>query len=85
MSSAHHPFVAASIKHSDANASQDDVTEGSIMQFVCLHPETRSSVLGQLDSVIQADDGSSLRQRAQLLALSRALSDTHTTMRKAGR
>jgi hypothetical protein len=55
------------------------------MNFACLHPETRTQVLRELDSLMEADDGVGLRQKAKLLNLSRSLADSHYAMRKANR
>jgi hypothetical protein len=81
-----HPFIAAAKKYSDEpDLDSAATTERAVTDFICMHPATRMDVLGQLDLVMQADDGTSLRQKAKLLSLSRALSDTHFTLRKVGR
>jgi hypothetical protein len=48
-------------------------------------PAERMKCLNQLDSIIGADDGATLRSKSQLAQLRRKLSHTHESMLKAGR
>jgi hypothetical protein len=48
-------------------------------------PENRIRALNQIDQQISADDGSSLRQKSDLVRLRRELSKTHEALLKAGR
>ncbi len=81
-----HPFIVESVKHGDNQSlSLDDLTNTSVVNFVCMHPNDRKQVLDQLDTAMHLDDGVHLRKKAQLLSLSRTLSDTHAEMRRTGR
>jgi hypothetical protein len=48
-------------------------------------PQERMQVLRNLDSIIGADDGTSLRSKAELLNIRRGLAQTHHHLSKAGR
>ena len=79
-----HPLIAESVKHSDNQSlSLPELADNSVAHFVLMQPQARTQVLQQLDTAMQMD--APLRQRAQLLNLSRTLSDTHAMMRRAGR
>jgi hypothetical protein len=81
-----HPFIVETVKHGDNQSlSLDELSETSVVNFVCMHPNDRKQILHQLDTVLQADDGVHLRKKAQLLSLSRTLSTTHAEMRRTGR
>jgi hypothetical protein len=48
-------------------------------------PETRMQALNDLDRAIAAEDGTSIRSKAQLLEVRRRIAHTDAAMRKAGR
>jgi hypothetical protein len=56
-----------------------------VARFSRLSPEAREQQLIGCEAFATQDDGTTLRQRAQLLSLNRHLSDTHFALLKAGR
>ena len=56
-----------------------------VSSFAGMADPFRAEMLTKLKGWTAADDGSTLRQRAQLWNLSRQLSNVHRNLRKAGR
>ena len=69
---------SADIDHSDFCVYQQ-------VKFVIHPPASRMQVLNDLDRVIGADDGTSLRSKSQLVDLRKKLSATHEQLLKARR
>ena len=56
-----------------------------VTSFAGMHDGFRAEMLNKLKGWTSADDGASLRQRAQLVNLSRQLNNVHQNLRRAGR
>ena len=54
-------------------------------KFVLSSPQDRISALQHMDKLIAQDDGTSLKEKAELWNLKRGLSQTHQAMLKVGR
>ena len=87
MSDEEHPLIANLLKYSAAPL--EDREEGYTQMMLGLAmqaPATRVSIIDEIDRAAQAtDDGSSLRQKAQLLTLRRRFADAHDDLKRAGR
>ena len=77
-----HPLVKT-LKNRNDNA---DMTEQELAAgFVHLDRVNRIDALEKLRAHLEADDGTSIREKAQLLTLSRHAHDVHRALTKAGR
>ncbi len=80
-----HPFLQKNLAHAIGPENVDRHRELSLAGFLRLGHLARIELLNQLDSALDADDGTSLRKKAQLLSLGRQLRDVHHNLRATGR
>jgi hypothetical protein len=78
-----HPIIEH-IK-SFATTEDDAKFDQIVNSFAGMHDGFRSECLNRMRGWVAADDGASLRQRAQLFNLQRQLSNVHHKLRKVGR
>jgi hypothetical protein len=65
--------------------NNDDVDVVSVANFITLNPADRATVLARCDGIAGADDDTNLRQRAQVLQLTRTMRQADHALRRAGR
>lgn len=81
-----HPFIASCLKRAVVPIADRQQGGQHITANLTLYDhDTRAAVIDGVDDAMQADDGASLRQKAQLLNLRRQLSDAHTALKIVGR
>ena len=78
-----HPIIAH-IKSFAADPKDAEFDE-IVSSFASMPDPFRSETLNKMRGWVSADDGASLRQRAQLFNLSRQMNTLHDSLRKAGR
>jgi hypothetical protein len=64
---------------------RDDVDVVSVANFMTLGPADRATILARCDAIAGADDGVNLRQKAQVLDMTRAMRHADNALRRAGR
>jgi hypothetical protein len=65
--------------------SHEDVDVVSVANFMTLNPADRATVLARCDDIAGADDDTHLRQKAQVLQLTRTMRQADHALRRAGR
>jgi hypothetical protein len=84
-----HPLlkqVAGDLGFSQHDDINPDYLAGYYQSVAILNnPGTRMRALNDLDTVIGAEDGTTLKSKAQLLQIRQSLSRTHELLLKAGR
>jgi hypothetical protein len=86
MSTEDHPLIKMARQYEPdlQDAGRDQLLERMSLEMVAYNPQQRVAVIDQIEKQLLDDEGS-LRERAQLLTLRRALSDTHQKMLQAKR
>jgi hypothetical protein len=79
-----HPLIAQ-VKEFTLNPDQRYSKQNIVHTFTRLHPEARAQTLRGCREYIAQDDGTTLRQKSQLLSINRALEDAHYALLKARR